>query len=104
MLDKHVPTVITMLDVRLTGVDRFDSAISPPPTRSESNDKLQVPLLPALQEFRDFIEGNSRILTYFNPMWERENKMVYAGHTTVRDYEHMFEVLNAALQTAPKWT
>ncbi|EGX88077.1 phosphatidylserine decarboxylase family protein [Cordyceps militaris CM01] len=66
-------------------------------------------LSPALQEFRDLIEGNARIYMYFVQMFDEvPRKQPYlrdpAGHKQVRDYEHMLRVLNHIVTRAPAWT
>jgi phosphatidylserine decarboxylase len=66
-------------------------------------------LMPVLQEFKDFIEGNSRIYMYFTQMWEEvPRKPQYAqdptGTKQIRDYVHMLDVLNHVLTKGPEWT
>jgi len=67
------------------------------------------PLIPVLQEFKDFIEGNSRIYMYFTQMWEEiPTKPPYnkdpTGSKQIRDYNHMLNVLNHTFEGAPEWT
>ncbi|TQS33647.1 hypothetical protein Golomagni_05999 [Golovinomyces magnicellulatus] len=66
-------------------------------------------LTPALQEFKELIEGNSRIYMYFTQMFDEiPRKKPYArdptGHKQIRDYEHMLSVLNHIVTRAPEWT
>ncbi|KAK3068525.1 hypothetical protein LTR53_013837 [Teratosphaeriaceae sp. CCFEE 6253] len=66
-------------------------------------------LLPVLQDFKDFIEGNPRIYMYFNSMFEEvPRRDPYnkdpVGHKQIRDYHHMLEVLNHTFGSAPYWT
>ncbi|KAI7337699.1 hypothetical protein KC315_g2134 [Hortaea werneckii] len=66
-------------------------------------------LVPVLQEFKDFIEGNTRVYMWFNAMFDEiPVKKPYAndptGHKQIRDYHHMLEVLNHTFTTAPHWT
>ncbi|KAK0625208.1 Phophatidylserine decarboxylase-domain-containing protein [Bombardia bombarda] len=66
-------------------------------------------LLPVLQEFKDLIEGNSRIFMYFSEMWDEiPNKPPYnkdpTGNSQIRDYNHMLQVLNHVFGRAPEWT
>ncbi|KAM3449910.1 hypothetical protein MY3296_006520 [Beauveria thailandica] len=66
-------------------------------------------LTPALQEFRELIEGNSRVYMYFTQMFEEvPRKAPYlrdpAGQKQVRDYQHMLKVLNHIVTRAPEWT
>ncbi|KAJ2985396.1 hypothetical protein NUW58_g5553 [Xylaria curta] len=56
-------------------------------------------LIPVLQEFKELIEGNSRIFMYFDKMWtEVPLKKPYyndpTGKRQIRDYRHMLAVLN----------
>ncbi|EME45730.1 hypothetical protein DOTSEDRAFT_71430 [Dothistroma septosporum NZE10] len=65
-------------------------------------------LLPVLQEFKEFIEGNSRIYMYFvNMFQEVPMKHPYnkdpTGRKQVRDYHHLLEILNHTFTTAPQW-
>ncbi|CAD0099581.1 unnamed protein product [Aureobasidium mustum] len=71
--------------------------------------KNKKPLIPVLQEFKEFIEGNPRIYMYFTAMFEEvPYKHVYrrdpTGRKQIRDYEHMLEVLNHVFGSAPVWT
>ncbi|KAK1244280.1 hypothetical protein MKX08_002418 [Trichoderma sp. CBMAI-0020] len=66
-------------------------------------------LTPALQEFKELIEGNSRIYMYFIQMFEEiPNKRPYwrdpTGTKQIRDYQHMLQVLNHIVSRAPEWT
>ncbi|KAL7624897.1 hypothetical protein AAE478_004111 [Parahypoxylon ruwenzoriense] len=67
-------------------------------------------LMPVLQEFKELIEGNSRIYMYFNQMWEEvPRKKPYDKDPTgtkrqIRDYRHMLAVLNHVFTQAPQWT
>jgi len=65
--------------------------------------------VPVIQEFKEFIEGNTRIYLLFNSMFEEiPAKKPYCndptGHKQIRDYHHMLEILNHILTTAPAWT
>ncbi|KAH9901717.1 Phophatidylserine decarboxylase-domain-containing protein [Xylariomycetidae sp. FL2044] len=66
-------------------------------------------LVPVLQEFKEFIEGNPRIFMYFNEMWEEvPRKKPYDKDPTgtrrqIRDYRHMLDMLNHILTQAPHW-
>ncbi|KAK3689653.1 Phophatidylserine decarboxylase-domain-containing protein [Podospora appendiculata] len=66
-------------------------------------------LIPVLEEFKALIEGNSRIFMYFSEMWDEiPNKAPYdkdpTGHSQIRDYKHMLQVLNHVFGRAPEWT
>lgn len=66
-------------------------------------------LSPALQEFKDFIEGEPRIFMYFSQMWDEvPNRPPYCddpvGNKQIRDYGHMLDVLNHTFAFAPLWT
>jgi phosphatidylserine decarboxylase len=61
-----------------------------------------------LQEFKDLIEGNTRIYLLVNSMFEQiPTKKPYASDTAgakqVRDYQHMLQLFNHVLTTAPEW-
>ncbi|KAI8624754.1 Phophatidylserine decarboxylase-domain-containing protein [Xylariaceae sp. FL1651] len=65
-------------------------------------------LIPVLQEFKEFIEGNPRIYMYFNQMWsEIPMKKPYyndpTGKKQIRDYRHMLVMLNHVFTQAPQW-
>ncbi|KAI0814715.1 Phophatidylserine decarboxylase-domain-containing protein [Xylaria sp. FL0064] len=66
------------------------------------------PLIPVIQEFKEFIEGNARIFMYFTQMWdELPQKKPYnhdpTGKRQIRDYRHMLAVLNRIFTQAPQW-
>lgn len=66
-------------------------------------------LVPVLKEFKDLIEGNSRIYMYFVQMFDEiPQKPPYckdvSGGQQVRDYFQMLQVLNRILTKAPEWT
>ncbi|KAI0145102.1 Phophatidylserine decarboxylase-domain-containing protein [Xylariaceae sp. FL1272] len=65
-------------------------------------------LIPVLQEFKEFIEGNPRIYMYFNAMWDEVpmKKPYYSdptGRKQIRDYRHMLAMLNHIFTQAPQW-
>ena len=66
-------------------------------------------LLPVLREFKDMIEGNTRLYLLFSSMFEEvPKKKPYAkdptGHRQIRDYHQMLQVLNHLMSTAPSWS
>ena len=66
-------------------------------------------LHPVLQKCKDMIEGDTRIYLLFCQMFEQiPKKHPYnkdpSGHRQVRDYQHMLQVLNYLLTTAPSWS
>ncbi len=66
-------------------------------------------LIPVLQEFKEFIEADSRIYMYFTAMWDEiPLRPMYqrdpTGHKQIRDYNHMLAVLNHTFNHAPEWT
>ncbi|KAI2777962.1 Phophatidylserine decarboxylase-domain-containing protein [Daldinia loculata] len=80
-------------------------------TQIEHVDKApQKELIPVLQDFKEFIEGNSRIYMYFNQMWDEiplkkpYNKDPTGTKKQIRDYRHMLAVLNHIFTQAPQWT
>lgn len=65
-------------------------------------------LIPVLQEFKEFIEANTRIYMYFQRMWDEVpmKKPYYndpTGKKQIRDYQHMLAVLNHIFTQAPQW-
>ncbi|KAF2212153.1 hypothetical protein CERZMDRAFT_41164 [Cercospora zeae-maydis SCOH1-5] len=65
-------------------------------------------LIPVLQEFKEFIEGNTRIYMLFVKMFEEvPQKHPYnkdpTGRTQIRDYHHLLEILNHVFGQAPTW-
>jgi len=66
-------------------------------------------LNPAVKEFKELIEGNTRIYLLFATMFEQiPHKKPYGkdpeGKRQVRDYLHMIELLNHIVYTAPAWS
>lgn len=66
-------------------------------------------LVPVLKEFKELIEGNSRIYMYFREMWDEiPRRPPYnkdpTGKSQIRDYHHMLQVLNHIFTRAPEWT
>lgn len=67
-------------------------------------------LHPVVQEFRDLIENNARVYLLVQSMFEQiPHKKPYNADPTgqtkqMRDYQHMLEVLNHLLKTAPHWS
>ncbi|KAK5948236.1 hypothetical protein OHC33_010784 [Knufia fluminis] len=71
--------------------------------------KKQKPLIPVMQEFKEFIESDPRIYMYFTAMFDEvPQKHVYrkdpTGRKQIRDYQHMLEVINHVFGSAPVWT
>lgn len=71
-------------------------------------DKNSQQLIPVLKEFKDLIEGDTRLYILFSTMFEQiPSKKPYSndptGHRQVRDYDHMLQLLNHLLTTAPSW-
>lgn len=68
-----------------------------------------TPLHPVLQEFKHLIESNTRIYLLVSGMFQEiPKKSPYrdndpAGQPVIRDYEHMLQVLNHLLKSAPKF-
>ncbi|KAK5661786.1 hypothetical protein OQA88_9887 [Cercophora sp. LCS_1] len=66
------------------------------------------PLNPALEEFKNLIESNTRIYMLFNAMWDEIPPSPYyhrdpTGERQIRDYKHMLAVLNRIFSRAPEW-
>lgn len=75
----------------------------------EEAHKNKKPLIPVLQEFKDFIEGDSRTYMYFMAMFDEvPTRQPYqkdpTGHKQIRDYHHMLELFNHVFSSAPVWT
>ncbi|KAF2625870.1 hypothetical protein BU25DRAFT_105035 [Macroventuria anomochaeta] len=75
----------------------------------EHVDKNPKGLHPVIKEFKELIEDNTRIYLLVNAMFEEvPSKKPYAndpaGHKQVRDYQHMLELFNHLLTTAPSWS
>ncbi|KAH0183189.1 hypothetical protein KCV03_g9895, partial [Aureobasidium melanogenum] len=71
-------------------------------------DKNPKDLHPVLKEFKELIEGNTRIYMLFNTMFEQvPTKKPYVnnptGHPQIRGYQHFLQVLNHILTTTPHW-
>ncbi|KAI4134702.1 MAG: hypothetical protein LQ347_001306 [Umbilicaria vellea] len=71
-------------------------------------DKNPKKLHPVLKEFKELIEGNTRIYLLFSCMFDQvPKKKPYSkdltGHRQVRDYDHMLQLLSHILTTAPSW-
>ncbi|KAI0973533.1 Phophatidylserine decarboxylase-domain-containing protein [Xylaria arbuscula] len=65
-------------------------------------------LIPVVKEFKELIEGNTRIFMYFDQMWDEVpmKKPYYkdpTGKKQIRDYGHMLAVLNHIFTQAPQW-
>lgn len=66
-------------------------------------------LHPVLQEFKELIEGNTRVYLLFSSMFEQvPSKKPYSndptGHRQIHDYDHMLQLLNHLMTTAPSWS
>ncbi|MCJ1474949.1 hypothetical protein MMC13_003609 [Lambiella insularis] len=66
-------------------------------------------LHPVVTEFKDMIEGETRLYLLFTSMFQQiPSKHPYkkspTGQRQVRDYEHMLQLLNHMLTTAPSWS
>lgn len=66
-------------------------------------------LHPVLKEFKDMINSDTKLYMLFNSMFEQiPNKKPYAKDPTgthqVRDPEHMLQLLNHLITTAPGWS
>lgn len=64
------------------------------------------PLHPAVQEFKELIESDPQVFMYFHQMFDQVPRSVPfqanpMGQPQVRSYQHMLELINAILTTAP---
>ncbi|KAK5019210.1 hypothetical protein LTR16_000748 [Cryomyces antarcticus] len=71
-------------------------------------DNNKQELHPVLKEFKGLIEGDTRMYLLASSMFEQlPRKKPYnkdpTGHRQVRDYQHMLQLLNHFLTTAPSW-
>jgi len=65
-------------------------------------------LIPVLKEFKDFIEGNTRVHMLFTQMFDEiPVKHPYnkdpTGRKQIHNYQQMLEVLNHTFSAAPQW-
>ncbi|KAI0403368.1 Phophatidylserine decarboxylase-domain-containing protein [Xylaria palmicola] len=65
-------------------------------------------LTPAVQAFKELIEGDTRIYMYFARMWDevplrRPYDRDPTGKRQIRDYRHMLAVLDHIFTRAPQW-
>ncbi|WGL94878.1 phophatidylserine decarboxylase associated domain-containing protein [Arsenophonus nasoniae] len=61
-----------------------------------------APLLPSVQNLKDFIESNPKAYMFFNQMFDNADKKdPSAGLPQVRDYQHMLELFNVIMTHAP---
>ena len=65
-------------------------------------------LTPALREFKELIEGDTRLYMYFVQMFDEiPRRQPYwrdpPGMKHIRDYKHMLAVLNHIVTRAPEW-
>ncbi len=72
-------------------------------------DKNPKDLLPVLQEFKDLIEGDTRLYLLFSSIFEEvPKKKPYSkdptGQRQVHSYDQMLKLLNHLLTTAPAWS
>ncbi|MFT4427859.1 phosphatidylserine decarboxylase family protein [Enterobacter hormaechei] len=68
--------------------------------------KSSRPLLPVIQEFKDFIESDPVYYMYFNEMFDEvpeELNVSPANLPQVRDYEHMLQLMNVIMTHAPEF-
>lgn len=64
------------------------------------------PLLPVIQEFKDFIESDPVIFMHFNEMFEEvPHRLTHSPMNVpqVRDYEHMLRLMNIIMTHAPEF-
>jgi len=75
----------------------------------DDNPKKDHELHPVIREFRELIEGNTRVWLLFNGMFEEipkkgpYNKDPTGQKKQIRDYVHMLRVLDHILSTPPLW-
>lgn len=63
-----------------------------------------APLLPVIEEFRDFIEGNPAVFMLFDQMFTQVHQSRNpAGAPQVKDYRQMLCVLNRIMTDAPRF-
>ncbi|WVR08406.1 phosphatidylserine decarboxylase [Kwoniella sp. DSM 27419] len=75
----------------------------------EHVDQNPKPLQPVLKEFQDMVENDTRLRMLFDLMFEqvpknREYLKDPTGDSEVRDFEHLLQLMNHVITTAPKWT
>lgn len=62
-----------------------------------------------MKEFREMIEGDTRLYLLFTSMFQQVPRKKYcskdpSGNSQIRDYEHLLQVFNHVLTTAPSWS
>ena len=63
-------------------------------------------LLPAIQDFKDFIETDAKAYMFFTQMFDEvpaSRRTSPSGRPQVRDYEHMLRLFNAIMTHAPEF-
>lgn len=76
----------------------------------DAADKNKKPLHPVLLQFQEMVERDTRLYMLFNAMFEQiPSSKSYLSDPSgevrqVRDFDHLLQLLNHVLTTAPKWT
>ncbi len=67
-------------------------------------DAVSKPLLPVIQEFQDFIEGNAAVFMLFSQMFTQVHQTATpTGAPQIKDYKQFLRVLNHIMTHAPKF-
>lgn len=72
----------------------------------EKADKDTGPLLPSVENLKNFIENDAKAYMFFNQMFDqvsRKQKESPTGLPQVRDYQHMLRLFNAIMTHAPEF-
>ncbi|WVQ70487.1 phosphatidylserine decarboxylase [Cryptococcus sp. DSM 104548] len=72
-------------------------------------DQNPKPLHPVLQEFKEAVDKSTRLTMLFDLMFQQipDNKEYLkdpSGEGQVRDFNHLLQLLNHVISTAPRWT
>lgn len=72
----------------------------------EKAECCNAPLLPVIQNLKDFIETDPKAFMIFNQMFDevsQEKKLSPSGLPQVRDYHHMLQLMNVIMTHAPEF-
>ena len=88
VLERWLKKLIHQVDGRRTAVD----------------DEMEDVLLPVIQEFKDTVENNAKLMMFFNLMFEEVPfDQDPTGQPQVKDYRQMFRLINAIMTQAPEY-
>lgn len=74
--------------------------------KAEKFEQSEEPLLPVVQEFKDFIEHDAKAYMFFHQMFDEVSKkqtLSPVGLPQVRDYQHLLRLINVIMTHAPEF-